>query len=112
MSKFDEAVALYQGEFDKLGVKFDADLLTKVAKGLGPSIYNDDASKVSSSDQSELDRVKEKFLMGKLGLADSTELDGAISDVVETLGKSNRNKYRAMFYYLLVEKFDKADIYN
>jgi hypothetical protein len=112
MSKFDEAVALYQEQFEKLEISFDADLLTKVAKGLGPSIYNDDASKVSSSDQSELDRVKEKFLIGKLGLADGPELDEAIAGVVEKLGKSNRNKYRAMFYYLLVEKFSKEEVYS
>ena len=38
-------------------------------------------------------------------------LDAAIAEVCEKMGKSNKNKYRAIFYYLLVEKFDKADIY-
>ncbi|MGB0869612.1 MAG: DUF2853 family protein [Flavobacteriales bacterium] len=111
MSKFDEALETYGAEMTKLGLSFDADLLKLVTKGLGPSIYNADSSKVSSSDQSELDRVKEKFLIGKLGLEDGAELDSAIADVVETLGASNRNKYRAIFYYLLVVKFGKESIY-
>ena len=112
MSKFDDCVAKYESEFKKLGVKYDADLLRKVAKGCGPSIYNADASKVSSGDPAELDRVKKNFLMKKLGLKDGAALDSAIADVVNTLGSSNRNKYRAMFYYLLVKNFKKASVYK
>lgn len=112
MSKFDEAVTLYQGEMDKLGLGYDAGLLTAVAKGLGPSIYNADSSKVSSSDQSEMDRVKNNFLIGKLGLADSPKLDAGIQAVINQMGASNRNKYRAIFYYLLVKHFGKESHYG
>ena len=112
MSKFDEAVTLYKGEMDKLGLGYDAGLLTAVAKGLGPSIYNADSSKVSSSDQAEMDRVKNNFLIGKLGLADSPKLDGGIQAVVNQMGASNRNKYRAIFYYLLVKHFGKESHYG
>ena len=111
MSKFVEAVELYKSEMTKLGMEYDETLLTKVAKGLGPSIYNLDASKVSTSDQSELDRVKANFLIKKLGMTDSAELDDAIKAVGEQLGKSNRNKYRAIFYYLLVKHFGKESHY-
>lgn len=111
MSKFDEALETYTAEMKKLDVAVDADLLRAVTKGLGPSIYNVDSSKVSSSDQSELDRVKAKFLIGKLGLEDGAGLDAAIAEVVEIFGKSNRNKYRAIFYYLLVKKYGKESIY-
>ncbi len=111
MSKFDECIATYHEEMDKLGISYDADLLRKVAKGLGPSIYNTDSSKVSSSDKSELDRVKTNFLIKKLGLADGPALDDAIAGVVEQLGASNRNKYRAIFYYLLVKKLGKEAVY-
>jgi len=88
------------------------DLLTAVTIGCGPSIYNRDASTVSSGDKEELDRVKNNFLIKKLGLADSAALDEAIAKVVETYGSSNRNKYRAVFYYLLVQHFDKASVYS
>jgi hypothetical protein len=113
MSKFDEALEVYQRDMkDKMNISdIDSDLLTKVAKGLGPSIYNADASMVSCSDQEELDRVKNNFLIKKLGLEDNPTLDEAIKDICETMGKSNRNKHRAAFYYLLVQKFDKASIY-
>ena len=112
MSKFDEALELYKKEMQgKLNLKFNEDLLRKVTKGCGPSIYNPDSSKVSCSDPEELGRVKNNFLIKKLGLADSPALDAAIKEVCEKMGSSNRNKYRAIFYYLLVEKFDKASAY-
>jgi Protein of unknown function (DUF2853) len=114
MSKFDEKMALYKemlGSTKDLGGVDDA-LLTAVAKGLGPSIYNEDSSKVSCSDNTELERVKTNFLIKKLGLADSPALDTAISEVCEQLGSSNRNKHRAVFYYLLVKKLGKESIYG
>jgi hypothetical protein len=111
MSKFDEKIALYQGEMKKLGIKFDAGLFSKVTKGLGPSIYKADAETVSGSDAKELGTVKNNFLIKKLGLSDGPKLDAAMEKVVETMGKSNRNKYRAIFYYLLVKEFGKESIY-
>jgi hypothetical protein len=111
MASLQECVDTYKAEFDKLGVSYDADLLEKVARGLGPAIYNKDASTVAASDESELDTVKNNFLKGKLGLSDSDDLDGGIAEAIETLGASNRNKYRAMFYYLLVKKFGKESAY-
>jgi hypothetical protein len=113
MSKFDDLLVKYKeslGSTRDVG-SIDEDLLTSVAKGLGPSIYLDDASRVSCSDQTELDRVKQNFLIKKLGLDDSPALDAAIKEVCEQLGSANRNKYRAIFYYLLVKKFGKEAVY-
>ncbi len=112
MSKFQECLETYDKEFGKLKVKYDNKLLTAVAKGCGPSIYSKDASKVSSGDKAELDRVKKNFLIKKLGLKDGPKLDEGIAAVVKILGSSNRNKYRAMFYYLLVKHFRKASVYK
>lgn len=114
MSKFDDAVATYKASLnEKVGVSsIDEGLLAAVAKGLGPSIYNADSSKVSCGDQAELDRVKNNFLIKKLGLADGAELDAAIKEVCEAYGKSNPSKYRAVFYYLLVQKFGKQSVYS
>lgn len=112
MGKLDDAVVVYGKEFDKLGVKYDAKLLRAVAKGCGPSIYKADASKVSSADKAELERVRKNFLIGKLGCRDTPKLDEAIKEVIDTFGSRNRNKYRAMFYYLLVKKFRKSSMYK
>jgi hypothetical protein len=111
MSKFDEMVSLYEGELKSLKVSYDSELLKAVTKGCGPVIYLPDASKVSSSDQAEMDRVKANFLVKKLGLADGPELDKGIQAVINTLGAANRNKYRAIFYYLLVKHFKKESLY-
>ena len=103
MSKLDEKIASYTKNAADLGLDLSEDLITKVAKGLGPSIHNKDAETVSCSDSSELDRVRENFLKNKLGLSDSDdELDTAIKEICEKMGTSNRNKYRGLFYALLV----------
>lgn len=111
MNKFDEAVAKYEAEAKKLGLKIDSTLLHAVSKGLGPSIYNVDAETIASSDPEELKTVKNNFLIKKLGLSDGPELNKAIEEVVEMMGKSNRSKYRAIFYTLLTIKFKKESIY-
>lgn len=112
MSKFDEKITLYQSEMKKLGLKFDTNLLTKVTKGLGPSIYKSDAETVSGSDEKELETLKKNFLMKKLGLADSPKLDRAVESVIEKVGKSNKNKYRAIVYYELVKELGQEGKYN
>lgn len=112
MSKRDELIEKYAADIkDKIGETADMDLLTKVTIGLGPSIYNADSSTVSGSDASEVERVKTNFLIKKLGLKDGPELDEAIAKVMEQYGVSNRNKYRAVVYYLLVKHFNKASVY-
>lgn len=112
MSKRDELIEKYASDLkDKCGVEPDMDLLTKVTIGCGPSIYNADASTVSGSDPAELETVKKNFLIKKLGLADSPDLDKAIDAVIEKYGRSNRNKYRAVVYYLLTVHFNKQSVY-
>ena len=113
MSKRDELIATYADELrSKCGMSPDMDLLTKVTIGCGPSIYNDDASTVASSDPEELERIKKNFLMKKLGLGDGPQLDEAIASVITTYGKSNRNKYRAVVYYMLAKHFKKEAVYG
>ena len=111
MSKFDEMVSLYEGEMKELKISVDSALLNAVTKGCGPVIYLPDASKVSSSDQAEMGRVKTNFLIKKLGLTDGPELDKGIQAAIDTMGSSNRNKYRAIFYYILVKHFKKESLY-
>ena len=66
-----------------------------------------DASLVSFTDKSELERVREKFLKKKLGLSMSDdELDGAIAVIGNKL-KDVRSKNRVTVYYMLADHFGK-----
>ncbi len=113
MSKRDDLIAKYASDLkDKVGMTPDMDLLTKVTIGCGPSIYNADASTVSGSDKAELQTVKDNFLKKKLGLADGPDLDAGIASVMEAYGRSNRNKYRAVVYYMLTRHFGKEAVYG
>jgi hypothetical protein len=113
MGKRDDLIAQYADDLkNKCGMTPDMDLLTKVTIGCGPAIYNADASTVAGSQPSELETVKKNFLMGKLGLADSAALMDAINKVIEIYGKSERNKYRAVVYYMLVKEFGKESVYG
>lgn len=112
MSKRDDLIEKYAADLkDKCGVNPDMDLLTKVTVALGPSIYNADSSTVSGTDDKELATVKNNFLIKKLGLPDNDKLDAAIASVIDTYGQSNRNKYRAVVYYLLTKHFKKESVY-
>nr|WP_268968474.1 DUF2853 family protein [Palleronia pontilimi] len=97
---------------EKCGMEPDMDLLRKVTIGCGPAIYNDDASTVAASDTEELNRIKENFLMKKLGLPDSESLMGGIQEVIRIYGRENRNKYRAVVYYMLTKHFSKESAYG
>ncbi len=112
MNKREELIVKYMEQLEGAGVKVDHDLLTKVTVGLGPSIYNADASIVAGSDPLELETVKNNYLIKKLGLKDGPQLDKAIDKAIDTLGRSNRNKYRATMYYLLCKEFGKESVYD
>ncbi|MEV8468220.1 DUF2853 family protein [Fluviibacterium sp. DFM31] len=112
MSKRDDLIAVYAEDLaSKCGVTPDSDLLTKVVIGLGPAIYNADSSMVAGSDPSELETVRKNFLIGKLGLADGPELTAGIDAVLDIYGRSERQKHRAVVYYLLTRHFGKEDVY-
>lgn len=113
MSKRDELIEKYVADIkDKFGETPDMDLLKKVTIGLGPAIYNLDASKVSGGDEKELETVKKNYLMKKLGMSDSPKLMEAVKGVMDTYGSSNRNKHRAVIYYMLCKHFKKASAYK
>ena len=112
-SKKEEWLALYAADIrNKFGEEPDTAFLRKVTEALGPAIYNRDACKVSASSGSELQTVKANFLQKKLGLADSPELMAAIHQVMAAYGKSERNKYRAVIYYMLARHFGRESSYN
>jgi len=113
MGKRDDLIARYADDLkNKCGMTPDMDLLTKVTIGCGPAIYDADAATVASSQPGELETVKTNFLIKKLGLADGPHLMEAIDEVVEAYGKSERNKYRAVIYYMLTKHFGKEAVYG
>lgn len=113
MSKRAELIEKYAEDLkSKCNVTPDMDLLEKVVIGLGPSVYNKDASTVAGSDKKELETVKKNFLMKKLGLSDNGQLDSAIDAVIDQYGRSNPSKHRAVIYYLLAKHFKKESVYS
>ncbi len=113
MGKREDLIAIYAEDLkNKCGMTPDMDLLTKVTIGCGPAIYNADASTVAGSQPDELETVKNNFLIKKLGLSDGPALMEAINSVIETYGRSERNKYRAVIYYMLTKHFNKEAVYG
>ncbi|WP_170771266.1 DUF2853 family protein [Ruegeria lacuscaerulensis] len=113
MGKRDELIAKYAEDLkSKCGMDADMDLLTKVTIGCGPAIYDADASTVAATQDGEIETVKNNFLIKKLGLSDGPALDEAIQSVLETYGQSERNKYRAVVYYMLTKHFGKESVYG
>ena len=113
MGKRDDLIAKYADDLkNKCKMNPDMALLTKVTIGCGPSIYDNDAATVAGTDASELETVKNNFLIKKLGLPDSPKLMEAISAVIDTYGRSERNKYRAVVYYMLTKHFGKEAVYK
>jgi len=105
MSKLDDLLEKYTADLEGAGEKVDAAFLRAVAKACGPAIYRKDASLVALSDKKEVERVKNSFLVGKLGLKDTPKLDEGIAAVKAKYSK--RSKYRVVFYYLLAKHFRK-----
>ena len=112
MNKREQLIQKYANDLRiKCNINPDMNLLTKVTINCGPSIYNKDASMVSSTDPSEVDTIRNNFLIKKLKLRESPLLDKGINQVFELYGLSNRNKYRAVVYYLLTKHFGKESIF-
>lgn len=107
MGKFDDQMAKYRTHLnDRAGVSnIDEGLLEKIARSQGPSIYLNDASQVSCSDEAELDRVRKNFAVKKLGVEEGDDLNNAIQAVCKKY--DSRNKLRVPFYYLLTKQMGK-----
>ncbi|MFN7056430.1 DUF2853 family protein [Hyphomonas sp.] len=82
----------------------------RIVGHLGIALRNRDSSLVACSDSGELDRVREKWCRGKLGLAHKQqELDEAIQAVCDKMKDEGGQKSRVTFYYLLAEHFGKLE---
>ena len=111
-TKTDERVGKYIQDFkEKIGEEPDVNLLRNITEYLGPVVFRDDAETIASSSESELETVKSNFLVKKLGLPNDSKLDVGLNAMMEKYGKSNRNKYRVIVYYLLTKYFDKESVF-
>jgi len=111
MSKFDEAIVDCKAQLENIKVDCDDKLLSAVAQGLGPSLYNRDANLVAAADKKELENVKSRFISRKLGV-EGADADAAIKHAIETIGSDNRQKLRPVFYYLIVKHLNKESVYD
>ncbi|KPQ06878.1 MAG: Protein of unknown function (DUF2853) [Rhodobacteraceae bacterium HLUCCA12] len=112
MGRRDELIARYADDLrNKCGMEPDMELLTKVTIGCGPTIYDADAATVAATQPGEMETVKTNYLIKKLGLADGPHLDQALDAAIDTYGRSERNKYRAVLYYMLCKHFGKEGVY-
>ncbi|MEL7107639.1 MAG: DUF2853 family protein [Pseudomonadota bacterium] len=102
-SKYEENIKKYAQDYNQAAAE-------KIVGHLGIALRNRDSSLVSCSDDTELQRVREKWCRGKLSLAHTNDqLDAAIASVCEALKAEGGNKSRVTFYYLLAEHFEKLD---
>lgn len=114
MGKKAELIEFYKKEMKtKMGIKtIDDKVFENVVTACGPSIYSNDASKIASSDPEELKRIKKNFVAKKLGVKDEKIADQAMTNAVNQMGKANRNKYRAIFYYLVAKDLKKTSVFK
>ena len=96
-----ELIDKYKKELSKLKVKVDDVILKAVIKSLGPAVYRDDASKISPADADELERVKQNFMVRRLGLTDSPKLEVLLNKAMDQMGRSRKSKHRAVLYYII-----------
>ena len=92
----------YMDGVQKYAASASEDVVRKIVNYCGIALQSRDASLVSCSDQTELDRVRNGFCTKKLGLSNS-DADAAIAATCETM-KGDRQKSRVTFYYLVAEK--------
>ena len=113
MGRRDDLIAKFADDLrSKCKVEPDMALLTKVTIGCGPAIYDNEAQTVTASQTTELEMIKRNFLGKKLGIKDEAAMDAGLAAAIETYGKSERTKYRAVFYYVLTKHFGKESVYH
>ncbi len=97
----------YAADVKKYAAVADDAAINGIVKHLGIALQSRDASLVSCSDPSELERVRESFLKRKLGRTESDDqLDEVIADVCQKMS-AERNKSRVTFYYLLAAHYNQ-----
>lgn len=96
----------------KYAPEADAQAIDGIVRHCGIALQSRDASMVSFSDTSELERVRDSFLKKKLDLTQADdELDSALQAIGEKM-KDAYNKNRVTVYYLLADRFGKLSDFS
>lgn len=98
----------YAANVKKYAPKADDAIIAAIVKHLGIALRSKDASLVSCSDPDEIGRVRDGWCKKKLQLTDVAAIDAALKEVC-TIMKSEHNKSRVTFYYLVAAHFHKLD---
>ncbi len=106
MTKFENACSLAKGAASRKRIKVNEKTLNAICKSLGPTLYKADAKWVAATDKKEIATIRKNFVNGKLKVK-GDKADAAIDYAIKKIGKSNRHKHRAVFYYLIAEKLGK-----
>jgi hypothetical protein len=97
----------YKADIEKYTSNVSDTAVANIVKYCGIALRSNDASMVSTSDKSELDRVRDGFAKKKLAL-EPDAAEAGIKKVAEQM-KGERRKSRVTFYYLLAEATGTMD---
>ena len=98
MSKRAELIAKYAEDLKtKCKMTPDMALLEKVVIGCGPAIYSADSETVAASQKTELETVKNNFLIKKLGLKDGPSLMEGINAAIDFWSGENVSERYSVF---------------
>jgi len=99
-AKFLKQVELVKAACVKLDLILPEELIIETAQELGPAIFDADSKLVNTSDETEIELIKNQFLKSKLNLSDS-QCVKLITDAVKIVEPLKNKKYRILFYALL-----------
>jgi hypothetical protein len=106
-------VADFIDDVRRYDAEADEAVVGKIVRHLGIALQTDnngnltDSGLVAASDPSEMDRVRDKWCIGKLGMEEA-EASLIVKDVASEMSE-DRRKNRVTFYYLAAQKAGKLD---
>ena len=113
MSKKQKKLEMYKKVLLSAQDNVDYELLEAITNYLGPNIYRDNAETISLRSLKEIEKCKDNFVKGKLGIMFTQEqvLDKKIAEVKNRFKDSKKREFKAVFYYLLTKKFRKENVF-
>lgn len=99
----DKQIQRFENEVGKIpNFKFNKDLLEIIILWVGPSINHPILAFIDCNSQEEIKKVKTHFLIGKLGLKDTIDLDNTLLKITNFFIQNELRCYRVLFYYFIV----------